>query len=305
MVGRTAVQTRRHFTWTMLAAGGAPLLGQQAPAGRLVPWMYMIFPIEQWLTDYQRTMDAWAEGGVRGIVIGPIHFYKEVPRFEFTYSRPGTRLPAFPPEPAMYRKYGVDPPLDAPRDPLKEKQLQGLVENAARRGWEVIFFGPGHYGRRKSFEQDPFGAASLAAGIEDTMRAFPQAKGVLIDGAGEHSYELAFHHGGEVLDIPDSERAIFQHLKMDVARMDRGITALRERMHSLTPAMVRYYAPGGMMGAQALFGFNEDVAYWLRCRQEGTLQTLQAMRKLIDGIGSKPKFATIPRTASFSLMTTQ
>jgi len=76
-----------------------------------------------------------------------------------------------------------DPPADAPRDPQKEKQLQGLVENAAGRGWEILFFGPGHYGRPRSFEQDPFGALSLAAGIEDTMRAFPQAKGVVIDGA--------------------------------------------------------------------------------------------------------------------------
>ncbi len=296
--------SRRAFAGTMVAAAGAQL-GAQPAAQPLVPWMYMIYPIEQWLSDYQRTMDAWAEGGVRGIVIGPLVFYKEVPRFDFTYSRPGAKLPTFAPDPQIYRKYGVDPPEDAPRDPQKEKQLQGLVDNAAARGWDVMFFGPGHYGRRKSFEQDPFGALSLAAGIEDTMRAFPMAKGVVVDGAGEHSYELDFHHGGEVLDLPDGEKQSLNHLGLDTARMERGIAHLRDRMHHLTPKMVRYYAPGGMLGGQALFDFNEDALYWLRGRQEGTLRTLQAIRKQIDGMERKAKFGTIPRTASFSLLTTQ
>ena len=60
-----------------------------APTKPLVPWMYMIYPLEQWLSDYPRTLDAWADGGVRGLVIGPLVFYKEVPRFDFTYARPG------------------------------------------------------------------------------------------------------------------------------------------------------------------------------------------------------------------------
>src|SRR5258708_7353354 len=45
-----------------------------APAKPLVPWMYMIYPLEQWLPDFQRTFDAWAEGGVRGLVVGPLVF---------------------------------------------------------------------------------------------------------------------------------------------------------------------------------------------------------------------------------------
>ena len=185
---------------------------------------------------------------MRGLVIGPLVFFKEVPRFDFTYSRPGFKLPTFAPDPAIYRKYDLDPPAEAPRDPQKEKQLKALVANAAARGWDILFFGPGHYGRRRSFAQDPFGALSLAAGIEDTMRAFPEAKGVVIDGGGEHHYELAFHHGGELLEIRDSEKPVFQHLGMDMDRMERGIGHLRDRMHHLTPSMVRYYSGGGMMG---------------------------------------------------------
>jgi len=300
---KESIITRRGFLGASLAASAAPLLAQ--PAQRLVPWMYMIYPLEQWLGDYERTLDAWEEGGVRGLVIGPLVFFKEVPRFDFTYARPGEKFPTFAPDPAIYRKYGVDPPPEAPRDPQKEKQLQAIVENAARRGWDVLFFGPGHYGRRRSFEQDPYGARSLAAGIEDTMRAYPRAKGVVIDGGGEHHYELAFHHGGELLEIRDSERAMFQYLKMDTERMERGIAHLRDRMHRLAPSMVRYYAAGGMLGGLDLFDLNEDALYWLRARQEVTLQTVAAYRKQIDSLEHKAKFGTITRATSFSLLTTQ
>jgi hypothetical protein len=289
---------------TTLAQAQAPAT-TPAPAKPLVAWMYIIYPIEQWLTDYQRTLDAWAEGGVRGIVIGPLVFFKEVPRFDYTYARPGFKFPTFAPDPAIYRKHGVDPPADAPRDPQKEKQLQGLVENAAARGWDILFFGPGHYGRRRSFEQDPFGAHSLAAGIEDTMRAFPQAKGVVIDGGGEHHYELTFFHGGELLEIREGERPLLQHLGMDVNRMERGIAHLRDRLHKLTPAMVRYYSAGGLMGGLGLFDLNEDVLYWLRVRQETTMRTVAAYRKQIDALDRKARLGTIPRATSFSLLTTQ
>jgi hypothetical protein len=267
--------------------------------------MYMIYPLEQWLPDYRRTLDAWAEGGVRGLVIGPLVFYKEVPRFDFTYTRPGSRFPVFRPDPAIYRKHDVDPPPEAPHDKDKEKQLRGLVENAAARGWEILFFGPGHRGRPRSADQDPFGAISLAAGIDDTMRAFPQAKGVVIDGGGEHHYELEFFHGGELLEVRPHERAGFQHLGVDIGRMERGITHLRRRLHQLTPAMVRYYAAGGMMGGLSLFDLNEDVLYWLRARQESALRTLAAYRQQIDGLDHKAKLGTIPRTTTFSLLTAQ
>ncbi len=294
---------RRSFLGAALATAASPLIAQ--PARRLVAWMYMIYPLEQWLDDHERTLDAWEEGGVRGLVIGPLVFFKQVPRFEFTYARPGEKFGTFAPDPAIYRKYNLDPPQQTSRDPEKEKKLNEIVESAVRRGWEVLFFGPGYYGRRRSFEQDPFGALSLAAGIEDTMRAYPQAKGVLIDGGGEHHYELAFHHGGELLEIRESEHPVMQYLKMDTDRMQRGIDHLRDRMHHLTPSMVRYYAAGGVLGGLDLFDLNEDALYWLRCRQEVTIETFAAYRKAMDAMDRKAKFATITRATSFSLLTTQ
>ena len=43
---------------TMFTASAAP----DEPKPRLVAWMYMIYPLEQWLTDYDKTLDAWEAG---------------------------------------------------------------------------------------------------------------------------------------------------------------------------------------------------------------------------------------------------
>jgi hypothetical protein len=275
------------------------------PQARLVAWMYMIYPLEQWLTDYERTLDAWESGGVRGIVIGPLRFWDGPPSFDFTYRRAGATIQTFAPDEAIYRRFGVDPPANVRLDAAKEKQLQGLLNSIARRKWELMFFGPGHYGRRKSFEQDPFGALSLAAGVEDTLRAYPQAHGVIIDGAGEHHYELAFHHGGELFEIRDHQRPLYAHLGFDSARMERGMNHLRARFHQLTPAKVRFHSSGGMLGGLSLFDLNEDALYWLRMRQETTLRNMAAVRKEWGRLSRQAKLGTIPRSAAFSVLTTQ
>ncbi len=286
-------------------SGRAEALTFRKPANPLVPWMYMIFPIEQWLADFERTFDAWADGGVRGLVIGPLHFYHEVPRFDYTYQRPGARFPTFAPDPRIYRSYGVDPPPAAHRDPEKEKRLRGLLDSAASRGWEIMAFGPGISGGSKPFQEDPFGAIGLAAAIADTMRAFPQLNGVILDGAGEHPYELAFHHGGELFEIRDHEKQQAKAVGMDVERMERGMESLRQSFHKLTSALVRYHSPGGILGGMSLFDLTEDALYWLRSRQEMTLRGMAAIRRQIDAMNRRVKLGTIPRSPAFSILTTQ
>jgi hypothetical protein len=296
---------RRTFAGALLGGSLGGALWAQASRPKLVAWMYMIYPLEQWLADYQRTFDAWAEGGVRGIVIGPLRFWEGPPSFDYSYRRAGARLGTFAPEPKIYKQFGVDPPAPMPRDPQKEKQLQAVLENAASRGWEIMLFGPGYYGVRKSFEQDPFGALSLAAGVRDTVRAFPQAHGVIIDGAGEHHYELDFFHGGELFETRPGEEPLLRHIGIDVERWTRGMNHLRDRFHHLTPSLVRYHSEGGMLGGLALFDINEDALYWLRARQEVTLRSMQAIRAQIDKLDRKVKLGTIPRAATFSILTTQ
>ena len=288
-----------------LAGGALATCTAAQPEPRLVAWMYMIYPLEQWLTDYERTLDAWEAGGVRGIVIGPLRFWDGTPNFDFTYARRGAQIHAFAPDASIYRRYGLDPPENVRLDAGKERQLHALLDAIARRKWEIMLFGPAHYGRRKSFEQDPFGALSLAAGVEDTLRALPQASGVIIDGAGEHHYELAFHHGGELFEIRDYQRTIYTHLGFDVARMERGMQHLRARFHQFTPARVRFHSPGGMLAGISLFDLNEDALYWLRMRQETTLRNMTAVRKEWGLLTRPAKLGTIPRSAAFSVLTTQ
>jgi hypothetical protein len=299
---------RRTFTNTLLLAGSGAAFArpqESPPATRLVAWMYMIWPLEQWLTDQDRTLDAWESGGVRGIVIGPLRFWDGPPSFDYSYRRAGATIHAFAPDPAIYRKHGVDPPENIRLDAAKEKQLHALLENIARRKWEVMCFGPGHYGRLKPGSADIFGTSALAAGVEDTMRAVPQASGVIIDGAGEHHYELAFHHGGELFEIRDHQRAIYTELGFDVGRMERGMNHLKTRFHSLTPSLVRFHQTGGMLGGLSLFDLNEDALYWLRMRQESTLRNMAAIRQAFDSLPRTTKLGTIPRSAAWSILTTQ
>src|ERR1019366_4496494 len=55
----------------------------------------------------------------------------------------------------------------------------------------------------------------------------------------------------------------------------------------------------------SLFDLNEDALYWLRMRQEATLRGMAAVRRQIQGLSRPTKLGTIPRTAAFSILTTQ
>jgi hypothetical protein len=277
------------------------------PATPLVPWIFVHSPLEQWMSNYKQTFDAWEKGGVRGIVVGRLYFFEKTPHFEpsYLYQYEGKTYPAFLPDPEVYKSFGVAPPSVPSRDRKKEIQFRAMIDDAASRGWEILFFGTGQAGGSLPPSKDPFNVVGFAAAFEDTMRAFPQAHGVVIDGAGEQPYELAFHHGGEVLEIPRYKRAQFQELGYDTARMDRGVARLRDRLHQLTPPMVRYYSSGGTLGGLALLDINEDTLYWLRARQEATMRYMAALRSEINKLPHKAKLGTIPRSAAFSILTTE
>jgi len=100
---------------------------------------------------------------------------------------------------------------------------------------DILFFGAGHRGRARSFEQDPFGSLSLVAGIEDTCGPFRRPKESSSTELASTIYELAFHHGGELFELRESEKPLLQYLGKDVSRIERGITYIRDRMHRLTP----------------------------------------------------------------------
>ncbi len=235
--------------------------------------------LEHWMADFESTFDAWEEGGVRGIVVGRMQFRQDGE----------TRIPAWRPDPKVYESFGVEPPAPAPRDPEKEKRLQAMLDNAAARGWHIMIFN-GYQG---------------LAGTQDIMNAFPQAHGVIIDGPGENHYELMFHHGGEVFDTRKHIRKLFEGIGADMDRIERGIHHLQERLHNLTPDLVRYHASGGMLSGMILFDINEDVTYWLRMRQEKSRRSWVEARRNVDRMNRKVELGGIPRTATFSPLTGQ
>ncbi|MCC6362863.1 MAG: hypothetical protein IT165_05025 [Bryobacterales bacterium] len=285
--------TRRVFLGA--APGAAVVQAQSAPSHPMTAWIFCHSPLERWMDDHARIFDAWGEGGVRGIIVGYMQFV----------GVDGKPYPSFPADPKVYRAFGVTPPLESPRDPAKERRFHAMLDDAARRGWEILVFGAGRSGGALAPEKDPFGAVGFAAGVQDTMNAYPQAQGVIIDGAGEHHYELAFHHGGELFEVRAWERQRLTALGMDVARYERGMLHLRDRFHRLTPAQVRYHSPAGVLNGLTLFDINEDALYWLRTRQETSMGYFAAVRNQVGKLNRPVKLGAIPRAATFSMLTTQ
>ena len=236
-------------------------------------------PLEHWLEGFKERFDAWEAGGARGIVVGRMQFLQA----------DGTRISAHAPDPKVYAAFGETPPEAGPRDLAKERQLQAMMDDAAARGWPIMVFG---------------GGGSPAA-VQDLVNTFPQVTGFIVDGPGENHYELEFHHGGEVLEIRPGEDGRFEHIGAAVDRLQRGIDHLRQRLHNLTPDLVRYHAAGGMLGAMSLFDINEDVLYWLRTRQEISRFEWQRARASFEGVDRKLELGGIPRTATFSSLTGQ
>jgi hypothetical protein len=264
----------------------------------MTPWMFILNPFERWeplLTDYKRIFDLWEEGGVRGIVVG---------RLVFT-SPDGTTMPTFPADPQIYAGFGVDPPPEAPRDREKEKCFYGLLSEAAARHWQIMIFDVRADGGSRPAEEDPYGAVRLAASAQDIINAYPQVHGIILDGPGEHPYELAFHRNREFLGIAPQWRQRFEHLDVDIERLERGIDHLRQRFRQLTPAQVRYWGSGGLMGALNLFDLNEDALYWLRTRRQVSHGWMAAVRQQFDRLDRPLQLGVIPRTAAFSGLTGQ
>ena len=263
----------------------------------MTPWIFLLNPFERWpplLEDFPRVFDLWAEGGVRGIVVG---------RLVFT-SSDGTAIRTYGSDPDAYARFGVDPPPAQPRDADKERRFEALLDNARERGWQVMIFELQREGGTRPPQEDPHGAVQLAAAAQDVLRAYPQAHGVILDGPGENPYELMPFRGHEFLGLGRVGQR-FAHLGFDVDRVERGIAHLRRAFQSLTPGQVRYWAPGGAMGALHLLDLNEDVLYWLRARREATRGWMASVREQFDRIDREHLLGVIPRTAAFSGLTGQ
>lgn len=235
-------------------------------------------PFDRWMEDHETRFDAWHAAGVRGIVIGYMNFHLP----------DGSRVRAWTPDPQIYAEHGEAVP-EGPTDPERETRLRAMLDNAAARGWQIMIFG----------------GPMTPAHLQDQANAYPQVSGFVVDGPGENHYELAFHHGGELLEIRPGHDTAFAAIGADLDRIARGIASMRQRFHELTPNRVRYLAPGGTFGGLALFDMGEDTLYWLRQRRALSRHRWQEARAAVDAVDRPVMLGGIPRTATFSPLTGQ
>jgi len=267
--------------------------------------------LEHVLADYERLFDAWAEGGVDGLVIGPMVF-DAAPLYAGARYQAGARSPApcFDPNPEVYRRLGVTPPA-APVEPAPEKRraLEQMLAAAKARGWSVWVFtpaagmGPGGAGHLLA---DPVSQAAFCARTIDTLEHFPMADGGIMDGP-EWGYEIAPHHMNHRCylfnDLPESVATLCRKLGYDyhalVAAKDRLFAAL----HGLSAERAQRDSRRGLLGALALLGWDPDLVAWLRFRTEALTEFCKGVRGCLDSaMACRAKLGYGPRTACFALL---
>ena len=260
----------------------------------LEPWMRIGQPLENVLQDYERVLDAWDAGGIRGLVFGRLVFADA--QGEFT-------IPAFPGKIAAYRERGLEAEeLEVASDPAREKLLHDMLENASARGWKLLIFCPGQGAARvraEALEGDLYGAVKTAAVWDEIFSAFPEVDGGIMDGWTESPYEPVA--GFRDLSDPIKDQA--EARGYDAARLERGMLHLKQRFQNLTPGMVRYYGAHGVLAEMNLFDINEDALYWLRWRQQDGLREGQALRRELDKLPRRLLLGNGLRSAVFSGMT--
>jgi hypothetical protein len=256
-------------------------------------WMDVMRHLEPVMDDHERLFDAWAAGGVDGLVVGPMVFEGGTPTFD--------------PNPTVYAAFGVEPPA-APAETLPEKRqgLETALTAAAERGWDVWIF-CANYGQGPGgghIFADPQSRAAFCARMVDTLEHYPMVEGAIMDGP-EWGYEMAPHHLNHrsffFHDLPESVAGKCAELGYDYPALVAAKDRLFERLHQLTPRDVRLHAPGGLVGAFRLFGADPDVLAWFRFRVEAMTDFYRGVRADIDGATSRPvKLGLGPRSACFA-----
>jgi hypothetical protein len=264
-------------------------------------WMRLGQPLEAVIDDHERVLDAWAAGGVRALVIGRMAFMPDAGPGSYAEA-----IPAFAPDPAVYRALDAEPP-SPPRQLFPERRaaLDRLLDAVKARGWPVLIFEPAAFrgpgGTGNPIVDDVTRRAYLAR-MEDTLRAFPQADGVIIDGP-EWPYEIspaAKAHLYVFQPLPEGAAARAAALGYDFSALQAAHQRLEQRLHALTDEVVARHVDGGLLGGLGLLGYDAGVVDWLRFRLDTLTDFVQAVRQHLDGLGRPLQLGMGPRTASFA-----
>ena len=244
-----------------------------------------------------------------GVVFGPLVFGTA------KLSMDAKRIPsegpvaeAYDPNPAVYKRLGVEPP-QAPEDKLPERRalLEKTMLAAKDRGMEVYVMyadsgaGPGGDGY---YMHDEKTMRARVARMVDTLEHFPMADGAVMDGP-EWGYEMAPHHMNQrsyfFKDLPEAVAPMAADLGYDYRALVAAKDSLLELLHNLDPGRVRLHARGGLVGAYQLLGADPDLMAWLSFRVE-TLTSY--FRRVREGIAAEldrsVRLGCGPRSAAFA-----
>ena len=143
-------------------------------------WMDVMRDLESVMNDHERILDAWAEGGVDGVVFGPLVFgTSKLSKNALAAPTGDIMAEAYDPNPAVYARLGVEPPPPPEQKlPGKRALLEKTMNAAGDRGMQVYCMyadggaGPGGQGHHL---HDDRTLASRVARMVDTLEHFPMA----------------------------------------------------------------------------------------------------------------------------------
>jgi hypothetical protein len=272
-------------------------------------WMDVMRDLEGFLDGWERRYDAWEEGGVDGLVIGPLQFDtpKLLPGLRTAGGSPSPSA-TFDPDPEVYRRLGVEPPsppLEA--HPERRARLERALAAARERGWSVWIFqasagaGPGGEG---PLITDARSQAALQARMVDTLEHYPMADGAIMDGP-EWGYEIAARHQNHrsyiFHDLPPSVAPGCAELGFDYEALVGAKDRLYGRLHSLSPRDVDLHGPGGLLGGLQFLGEDPALFAWLAFRVASLTQFYRRVRECLGREMSRPvRLGVGPRTAAFA-----
>ena len=272
-------------------------------------WMAVMRDLESVMNDCRRIFDAWAEGGVDGVVVGPLVFNAgmllpgALPR--------DTRMPATPafePDSRVYGRFGVEPPAVVEHASAEQRrQLEETLQEAKKRGFAIYIMypesgaGPGGDGH---YLHDERSINARIARMVDTVEHFPMVDGAVLDGP-EWGYEIAPGHMNYrsyiFNDLPLETAPLCEELNFDYNALLAAKDRLFALLHNLDPMRIRLHADGGLLGGFQLLGGDPDLMSWMKFR----VDSLTAFfRRIRDGfkseLGRSVRLGTGPRTAVFA-----
>ncbi len=281
-------------------------------------WMDILRDLPHVMANHEILFDAWQEGGVDGIVIGPMEFVSADPppsdRFITGNLIPGTQMidrnfavtAAFNPNPAVYQRLGVEPPA-RPADSMPKERalLHKTLQAASDRGLNIMLMyagagaGPGGDGHHL---RDPHSMNAHLARMIDTLEQFPMAAGAIMDGP-EWGYEIAPHHMNHrsfiFHNLPDNVAPLCEDLGYDYKALVAAKDRLYERLHNLDPRQIRLHGGGGLLGATQIFGSDPDLIAWMQFRIDSVTGFFRRFREGLTAEMSRPvKLGVGPRSAA-------